>query len=68
MTSKRPETRTDGEEYLGVLKGRLDQNLRVGLLWEGRLKSLVFSLGSGIDLQKLGEPFRSIGLELQYSS
>ena len=56
------------EEYLGVLKARLDQRLRIGLLWEGRAKSLIFSLGTGIDLHKLGEPFRSPGLEVQYSS
>lgn len=56
------------EEYLGVLKARLDQNLRIGLLWEGRAKSLIFSLGTGVDLRKLGEPFRSLGLEIQYSS
>ncbi|KAL2158188.1 hypothetical protein VTH06DRAFT_4756 [Thermothelomyces fergusii] len=56
------------EEYRGVLKARLDQNLRIGLLWEGRAKSLIFSLGTGIDLRKLGEPFRSLGLEIQYSS
>ncbi|KAK4106963.1 hypothetical protein N658DRAFT_413889 [Parathielavia hyrcaniae] len=58
----------DTEEYRGVLKARLDQNLRVGLLWEGRVKSLIFSLGTGVDLRKLGEPFRSLGLEVQYSS
>lgn len=56
------------EEYRGVLKARLDQNLRIGLLWEGRVKSLIFSLGTGVDLRKLGEPFRSLGLEIQYSS
>lgn len=56
------------EEYLGVLKARLDQNLRVGLLWEGRAKSLIFSLGTGVDLHRLDEPFRSLGLEIQYSS
>ncbi|KAK4114951.1 hypothetical protein N656DRAFT_704066 [Canariomyces notabilis] len=56
------------EEYLGVLKARLDQNLRIGLLWEGRVKSLIFSLGTGVDLRRLGEPFRSLGLEVQYSS
>lgn len=56
------------EEYLGVLKARLDQNLRIGLLWEGRVKSLIFSLGTGVDFRRLGEPFRSLGLEIQYSS
>ncbi|GAO13485.1 uncharacterized protein UV8b_05753 [Ustilaginoidea virens] len=57
----------DGEEYVGVLKARLDQNLRIGILWEGRVKSLLFSLGSGIDLRKLDKPFRTLGLEIQFS-
>lgn len=56
------------EKYLGVFKARLDQNLRMGLLWEGRVKSLIFSLGSGVDLHRLDEPFRNLGLEVQYSS
>lgn len=56
------------EEYAGVLKARLDQNLRIGILWEGRVKSLLFSLGSGIDLRKLDKPFRTLGLEIQFSS
>ncbi|KAH6841182.1 mitochondrial distribution and morphology protein 10 [Chaetomium sp. MPI-CAGE-AT-0009] len=56
------------EEYRGVLKARFDQNLRFGLLWEGRVKSLIFSLGTGVDMRRLGEPFRSLGLEIQYSS
>ena len=58
----------DGKEYAGVLKARLDQNLRIGVLWEGRVKSLLFSLGSGIDLRKLDKPFRTLGLEIQFSS
>lgn len=56
------------EEYSGVLKARLDQNLKIGLLWEGRVQSLIFSLGSGIDLRRLDSPFRSLGLEVQFSS
>ncbi|KAK0716444.1 mitochondrial distribution and morphology protein 10 [Apiosordaria backusii] len=56
------------EEYLGVFKARLNSNLNLGLVWEGRVKSLIFSLGTGVDLHKLGEPFRSLGLEVQYSS
>jgi distribution and morphology protein 10 len=56
------------EQYAGVLKARLDQNLRIGLLWEGRVKSLLFSLGSGIDLRQVDKPFRTLGLEIQFSS
>lgn len=56
------------DEYAGVLKARLDQNMRIGLLWEGRVKSLLFSLGSGIDLRQVDKPFRTLGLEIQFSS
>ncbi|KAI0004760.1 hypothetical protein F4779DRAFT_68170 [Xylariaceae sp. FL0662B] len=56
------------DQYSGVLKARLDQHLRVGLLWEGRFQSLLFSLGSGIDLRRLDAPFRTLGLEIQFSS
>lgn len=62
------EEETDADEYAGVLKARLDQHLRLGLLWEGRAKSLLFSLGSGIDLRQLDSPFRTLGLEVQFSS
>ncbi|KAH6661228.1 hypothetical protein BKA67DRAFT_654355 [Truncatella angustata] len=58
----------DDDQYSGVLKARLDQNLKIGLLWEGRVQSLLFSLGSGIDFRRLDSPFRSIGLEVQFSS
>ncbi|KAK4152653.1 hypothetical protein C8A00DRAFT_44307 [Chaetomidium leptoderma] len=67
-TEAKPAAVGGMEEYRGVLKARLDQNLRIGLLWEGRVKSLIFSLGTGVDFRKLGEPFRSLGLEIQYSS
>jgi distribution and morphology protein 10 len=58
----------DDDEYSGVLKARLDQNLKIGLLWEGRIQSLLFSLGSGVDLRRLDSPFRGLGLEVQFSS
>lgn len=62
------EDRAEADEYAGVLKARLDQHMKIGLLWEGRVKSLLFSLGSGVDLRKLDSPFRSLGLEVQFSS
>jgi mitochondrial distribution and morphology protein 10 len=69
IASTPAETATSAEEvYAGVLKARLDQNLKIGMLWEGRVKSLLFSLGSGIDLRKLDQPFRTLGLEVQFSS
>ncbi|KAK1237951.1 hypothetical protein MKX08_002530 [Trichoderma sp. CBMAI-0020] len=62
------EETEEKEEYAGVVKARLDQNLRLGVLWEGRVKSLLFSLGSGIDLKMVNKPFRTLGLEIQFSS
>lgn len=59
---------SEDEAYHGVLKARLDQNLRIGLLWEGRMKSLLFSLGTAVDMHKLNQPFRKLGLEIQFSS
>jgi len=56
------------EEVAGVLKARIDQNWKIGLLWEGRIKELMFTLGSSIDMKRRDQPFRALGLELQYSS
>ncbi|MBE3044072.1 hypothetical protein IMZ48_16175, partial [Candidatus Bathyarchaeota archaeon] len=56
------------EEYGGVIKARIGQNSRIGILWEGRVKALLYSIGSGIDLQRPDQPFRTLGLEIQYSS
>lgn len=52
----------------GVIKCRCDQHMRLGLLYEGRYKSLLFSLGTDIDLKKLDAPFRGVGLAVQFSS
>lgn len=68
MAGEKSPDASPKEEYKGVLKARFDQNFRFGLLWEGRVKSLIFSLGTGVDMRRLGEPFRSLGLEIQYSS
>ncbi|KAK8007749.1 ADP-ribosylation factor 6 [Apiospora arundinis] len=65
---QKAETESDEPEYPGVLKVRLDQHMKLGLVWEGRIKSLLFSLGSGVDLRKLDSPFRSLGLEVQFTS
>ncbi|KAK8123402.1 mitochondrial inheritance component MDM10 [Apiospora kogelbergensis] len=62
------QAESDEPEYPGVLKVRLDQHMKLGLVWEGRIKSLLFSLGSHVDLRKLDSPFRSLGLEVQFTS
>ncbi|OBT76927.1 hypothetical protein VF21_04136 [Pseudogymnoascus sp. 05NY08] len=55
-------------EVTGVFKGRVDEKLRVGVVWEGRVKDLLVCVGSTLDLRRRDQPFRSLGVELQYSS
>lgn len=53
----------------GILKARVDlSNGKMVLAWEGRVKELLFSLGSVVDLKRRDGPFRGLGVELQYSS
>lgn len=56
------------DDVSGVLKARVNQDWHVGVLWEGRIKELLFTLGASLDLKKREHIFRSVGLELQYSS
>ncbi|KAH8722443.1 mitochondrial distribution and morphology protein 10 [Phaeosphaeriaceae sp. PMI808] len=64
---KRPNVSSD-DEVSGVLKAKVDQDWRIGVLWEGRIKELLFTLGASLDLKKREQIFRSVGIELQYSS
>ena len=62
------ETPEEEPEISGVLKAKIDQNAKIGVLWEGRVKELLFSLGSSFDIKRRDQPWRALGLELQYSS
>lgn len=62
------EKRTEDNFPAGVLKARCDQNMRIGLLYEGRYKALLFSLGTDVDFRQSDGPFRTVGLAVQYSS
>ncbi|KAF2279966.1 mitochondrial distribution and morphology protein 10 [Westerdykella ornata] len=64
---ERPTTTRD-EDVSGILKARVGQNWRIGVLWEGRIKELLFTLGASLDLKKREQIFRAVGIELQYSS
>lgn len=63
----RPTAAPD-DDVSGVLKAHVDQDWRIGLLWEGRIKELLFTLGASLDLKKREQIFRAVGIELQYSS
>lgn len=64
----RPGWKQAKQDDRGVLKLRWDQNWQVGVLWEGRLREIMCSIGVSLDLQKREQIFRAVGLELQYSS
>jgi mitochondrial distribution and morphology protein 10 len=62
------ESGKQDDGFGSMIKARFDQNSRVGLLWEGRVESLLFSIGTNMDMRRLDHPFRTLGLEIQYSS
>ncbi|KAF1345777.1 mitochondrial distribution and morphology protein 10 [Delphinella strobiligena] len=63
------EARTKREEEVdGVLKARVDQNWKIGVLWEGRVKEMLVSIGADLDLKRRDRPLGSVGLEVSYSS
>ncbi|KAI9748781.1 MAG: Mitochondrial distribution and morphology protein 10 [Lichina confinis] len=47
-----PETSANDNSVHSILKARIDQSGTIGLLWEGRFKHLLFSLGSSISLAR----------------
>lgn len=62
------KTRSGIGGIAGCLKARIDQRGSLGLLWEGRIKELVYSCGASIDLRGGKDMISGVGLELQYSS
>lgn len=58
----------ENEATAGVLKARLNQDGEIGVLWEGKLKELLYSFGVHVDFRKRERIFRGVGLEIQYSS
>ncbi|CAO3663778.1 unnamed protein product [Umbelopsis vinacea] len=50
----------------GLVKARVGFSQGIALMWEGRFKNLLFSLGLTADLSHRSNPIRSVGLELQY--
>ena len=52
----------------GCLKARVDQRGSVGVLWEGRVKELLYSCGVTMELKSPENMIRGFGVEMQYSS
>ena len=51
----------------GCLKAKLNQRGSLGLLWEGRVKELLYSCGVMIDLRGGERMFKGVGIEFHYS-
>ncbi|TKA23556.1 Mitochondrial distribution and morphology protein 10 [Salinomyces thailandicus] len=64
----RPDWQKPDEDVNGVLKARMDNNGKVGLLWECRAKELLVSLGAAFDMKKRDKMLGSVGLEVSYST
>ncbi|KAI0750895.1 mitochondrial distribution and morphology protein 10 [Daedaleopsis nitida] len=56
------------DEVQGVVKAKLSTTTDVSLLWEGRLRNVLVSLGVVSNLSSRSKPIKSIGLELSYFS
>ncbi|KAG9090812.1 Mitochondrial distribution and morphology protein 10 [Ceratobasidium sp. UAMH 11750] len=57
-----------GGDVTGVVKARISTSSDISLMWEGRVRNLLVSLGVVSDLSNRSKPIRSIGLELAYFS
>ncbi|CAE6487739.1 unnamed protein product [Rhizoctonia solani] len=57
-----------GGDVTGVVKARISTSSDVSLMWEGRIRNMLVSLGVVSDLSNRSKPIKSIGLELAYFS
>ncbi|RCH84770.1 Mitochondrial distribution and morphology protein 10 [Rhizopus stolonifer] len=55
------------EKLEGLIKAKWEFTKGLALMWEGRFKNALFSLGLTADLRTTN-PIRTIGLEVQYFS
>ncbi|KAH7930250.1 hypothetical protein BV22DRAFT_1055122 [Leucogyrophana mollusca] len=63
-----PDHAESGSDIRGVVKARISTNNNVSLMWEGRIKQMLVSLGVVSDLSSRSKPIKAIGLELSYFS
>ncbi|KAF9780297.1 mitochondrial distribution and morphology protein 10 [Thelephora terrestris] len=55
-------------EIIGVVKARASTTTDISLMWEGRLRNMLVSLGVVSNLADISKPIKSVGLELAYFS
>lgn len=63
-----PAPENDINETAGVLKARISDTGEMALLWEGRIKELVYGCGATLDFRKREGMVRGVGVEVGYSS
>ena len=68
ILDKRSNDLDKGSDMSGCLKACVNQRGSLALLWEGRVKELLYSCGTTIDLRGGENMFRGFGVEVQYSS
>lgn len=56
------------EEVTGVVKARVSDKGKVGLVWEGRMKELLVTLGAGLDLRRRERVVGRVGCEVAFST
>jgi len=64
----RSESEAKQHESESVLKARVDQDCKIGVLWEGRMNDLLISAGVSVDLKNRTQLIKTVGLEVSYSS
>lgn len=60
---------SNGEDPVtGVLKARMGSNFDMGIAWEGRFRSVAFSLGASLDLLRASGPVKNVGCEISFTA
>ena len=56
-----------GDDLSGCVKARINQRGGVAIVWEGRIKELLYTCGITMDLRGGENMFKGVGVEVQYS-
>ncbi|KAI8072966.1 hypothetical protein BC940DRAFT_292058 [Gongronella butleri] len=66
--TKNAAAENDTQKLEGLMKGKLGFASGLALMWEGRYKNTLFSLGLTADLSNPANPVRTMGFEVQFFS
>ena len=64
----RPSWAVSEHDVTGILKAKMTDKGKVGLLWECKVKELLVSLGAGFDLKDRQRMLGNVGMEVSFSS